>query len=70
MVGSGMLDGLFTTLIGLGLVIGGLVWGCWELVDWLWIDDAIRVSKPLVPEIEITVKNNVIDTLYIYREPK
>lgn len=63
------LDGLFPTLIIIGLLIGLLIWGSWELVDWLFIDDAIKTSKPIIPELEITVKNNKIDTLYVYRKP-
>lgn len=57
----------FISLIVVIFLIG---WGLWELVDWLWIDDAIRVTKPLVPELELTVKDNVIDTIYVYRIPE
>lgn len=49
-------------LIWLGMIIVG-----WELIDWLWIDDAIRTTVPLVPEIELVIKNNIIDTVYVYR---
>ena len=65
-----MFDGLFSGLIIGGLIIGLAVWGCWELVDWLIIDDAIKVSSPINPELQIIVKDNVIDTLYIYRKPE
>ncbi len=44
-------------------------WGGWVLIDGLWIDDAIKVSKPITPELEIVVKDNVVDTLYVYRKP-
>jgi len=54
-------------LIWLGVVMAFSVWGIWELVDWLFIDDAIKTTDPIVPELEITVKNNLIDTLYVYR---
>ncbi len=67
MVGGNMMDGLVQGLIIIGCLIVGCIWGCWELIDWLWIDDAIKVSKPLVPELEIIVKDNIVDTLYVYR---
>lgn len=63
------LSGMFTGLILIGLLIGGVLWGSWELIDWIWIDDAIKVSKPITPELEIIVKDNVVDTLYVYRKP-
>lgn len=56
-------------LILLGAFIILAIWGCWELIDWLWIDDAIRSTKPIVPEIELVVIDNVIDTVYVYRQP-
>jgi hypothetical protein len=45
------------------------IWGCWELIDWLCIDDAIRSTKPITPEIELVIKNNIVDTVYVYRQP-
>ncbi len=69
MVGGNMFDGLFRGLIIIGLLIGGALWGGWELVDWLFIDDAIKTTEPITPEIEIIVKDNVVDTLYVYRKP-
>lgn len=64
------LDGLVPALIFFGILICAIIWGLWELVDWLWIDNAIRVTEPLVPELELTVKDNVIDTIYVYRIPE
>lgn len=58
---------LFLALVLFGALIMGAIWGCWELIDWLWIDDAIKVTEPLNPELEIIVKDNVVDTLYVYR---
>ena len=69
MVGSGMLDGVVSGLITIGILIVVVIWGGWELIDWLFIDDAIKVAEPIVPELEIIVKDNVVDTLYIYRKP-
>lgn len=63
------LDGLVPTLVGFGIVIALALWGCWELIDWLWIDDAIRSTTLITPEIEFVVKDNVVDTIYVYRQP-
>lgn len=64
-----MLDGLVSGLITIGILIVVVIWGGWELIDWLFIDDVIKVTEPLVPELEIIVKDNVVDTLYVYRKP-
>lgn len=45
------------------------IWGCWELIDWLFIDEVIRSPMPIVPEIELVIKDNIIDTVYVYRKP-
>ena len=34
-------DGVFTALVVGGLFIGLAVWGAWELIDLIFIDDAI-----------------------------
>jgi hypothetical protein len=62
-------DGLIPTLMFLGALIVLVVWGVWKLIDWVFNDDAIRVTEPMVPELELTVKDNVIDTIYVYRKP-
>jgi len=56
-------------LIWFGALIILAIWGCWELVDWLFIDEAIRSTIPIVPKIELVIKNNVVDTVYVYRLP-
>lgn len=62
-------SGAFTAIFIFFFLCGLAVWGLWELIDWLWIDDAIKSLTPINPELEIFVKDNVIDTLYVYREP-
>ena len=58
-----------TPILWLCFFVGFVIWGCWELIDWLWIDEVIKSTKPITPELEIIVKDNIIDTLYIYRQP-
>lgn len=43
------------------------IWGAWELIDWLFIDEVIKSSEPIKPEIELIINDNEVDTLYIYR---
>jgi len=62
-------DGAITGLIILGMLFVAALWGLWELIDWMFIDDAIRTSQPIVPDVEIVIKNNVADTTYVYRKP-
>lgn len=66
---EGIGKGLGEVMIMMCIITLGIFWGGWELIDWLFIDDAIKTKTLIVPEIEITVKDNVIDTLYIYRKP-
>lgn len=56
-------------LIWFGAFIILAIWGFWELIDWLFIEELIKSPAPIVPDLEIVVKDNVVDTLYIYREP-
>lgn len=69
MVGSGMLNGLASGLITIGILIVVVIWGGWEIIDYFFIDDAIKVTEPIIPDIEIIVNDNVVDTLYVYRQP-
>jgi hypothetical protein len=56
-------------LIWLGAFIILAIWGCWELIDWLWIDDVIRSTEPIKPRIDLIINNNQIDTIYVYEKP-
>ena len=64
-IGEGLIQAI--VLLCIGCVV--LFWGGWELIDWLFIDDAIKTTKPIIPEIELIVNDNIVDTLYIYRQP-
>lgn len=56
-------------LIFVCIALGFAVWGLWELVDWLFIDEVIRSSSRLTPSLELVVKDNVVDTIYVYTKP-
>jgi hypothetical protein len=60
---------LIVAVIFYVFVVVLIVLGCFEMIDWLLLDTPIRVTEPLVPELELTVKDNVIDTVYVYRLP-
>lgn len=50
-------------------IFGGLVVaGIFGIVEWL-DDDSIRSNEPIIPEIELVLENNVVDTVYVYRQP-
>jgi hypothetical protein len=70
MDGSGIGEGLVTAVIMLCILSVAVLWGGWELIDWLLIDDTIESTTRITPEIKLVVKENVIDTIYVYREPK
>ncbi len=42
----------------------------YALYNWLWKDVEIVSHKKLVPELRLTVTENKVDTLYIYKEQK
>lgn len=44
------------------------IWGLWELIDFLFIDEVIKSTDPIIPEIELVVKDNKVDTVYVYRK--
>lgn len=63
------LDGIVETLIVFGIMIILAIWGSWELIDWLFIDDVIESTTLITPEIKLVIKNNMVDTVYVYRQP-
>jgi len=62
-MGKGVVEALMIFCI----CVGFFVWGMWELIDWWFIDDSIRSSEIIIPEIELVIKNNAVDTVYVYR---
>lgn len=70
MVGNGMFNGLnsFINFVIIVIIVL-LIISLYAIYDWIFIEAVIKTTERLVPELEITVKNNVIDTLYVYRKP-
>lgn len=67
------MSGDFGKMLGLffvmGVILGLIIFGAYLLIDWLWIDDAIKSTTIITPKIELVVKNDVIDTVYVYKKP-
>lgn len=66
---SGDFGKIFVALFSIGLLLGLVIFGVYLIIDWLWIDDAIKSTTIITPKIELVVKNNVVDTVYVYRKP-
>ncbi len=56
-------------LIWLGALAILVIWGCWELVDIFLIDHSIKSNHIIIPKKELIIKNNKVDTVYIYPRP-
>lgn len=56
-------------LIWLGAAVASIIIGSIWFVTWLASDDSIRTDKPIKPELELIIKDNKVDTVYVYRQP-
>lgn len=65
---EGIGDGLGGAIIACCLVSILAFWGVYELVDWLFVFDGIKSPVLLTPEIELVIKDGVVDTLYVYHK--
>jgi hypothetical protein len=59
-------DGFVETLIGFGLFIGLGCWAIFSMIDYFFIFDGIKSETPIEPKIELVIKDNKVDTLYVY----
>lgn len=64
-MGQGILAGFIVILI---MVSIGSV-SVFKIGEYIFSSDEVKVSSPLKYEIELTVDNNEIDTLYVYKIP-
>jgi hypothetical protein len=62
-------DGLGNFIAFFGLVCVAVTLGAVGLHDWLK-DDAIRSDSPIEPRIELVVRDNQVDTIYVYELKK
>jgi hypothetical protein len=62
------LDGIVEGLIAFGVIIGLAVWGLVSLYDYyfVFVFDGIKSPTPIKPRIELVIKDNKVDTLYVY----
>ena len=62
-----MFKGLFEVLIGMGIIIGLIVCGIIWLLMVIFSDNEIKLETEMkYDRIELTIKENKIDTLYVY----
>lgn len=61
------LNGIIETFIVIGLIIGLAIWGLFQGYNHWFVNHDIKVSKPLIPTIELVIKNNKVDTIYVYK---
>ena len=61
------LNELLIFLFIAGILIGLSFWGIFSFLDHQFSDKNLKVSKPLIPKIELVIKNNKVDTLYVYK---
>lgn len=62
-----------TTKIFNGMIILGIILGFFVgfiIAFNRYFEKPIKSEKPIVPKIELVVKDNVIDTIYVYRIPE
>lgn len=57
---KGLIIGLLLACLALGWYLG--------ISEFFFTSNTIRVTEPLKPTLEITIKDNVIDTIYIYEK--
>lgn len=74
MVGPGMfngLNGIFNFFIGCFIAaIIGAIYGLYSLFAYYYSDIEIVSDKKLVPELRLTIKENKVDTVYVYKQER
>lgn len=63
-IGAGLVQVIAVFCILVAVVIGGLSWGVAEFTS-----RSIESSTRIEPELKLTVKDNKVDTIYVYRRP-
>lgn len=64
------LDGIGYFLVIAAFLLLGAGFGFCKFINWAQANDTIISKVRIEPELKLTVDNNQIDTLYIYRYEK
>jgi len=71
MVGSGMFDGLqyifYVAILGVVLFIGAIVYGGYKFYEHYYMERTMVSEQRIVPELRLTIKDNKVDTLFVYK---
>lgn len=59
-IADGLLEGFIILIVTAAIIGGGAVW--------MFTSDEIVSEKVLTPQIKLVVKNNKVDTLYVYKK--
>lgn len=74
MVGADMLKGLeyvfYMALIGVILIAIVAIYGGYKLFNHYYGEEVITSSKRINPELQLIVKDNKVDTLFVYKLKK
>lgn len=67
-----VLRGILTSILIIAVVVTGVIAG---LFGWIgskitYNEDYIESQVKITPEIKLTIVDNKVDTIYIYRKPK
>jgi len=62
--------GLGTAILILLIIVGGIAGlGAFFIGKRIYKTDSIKSDKPINPELQLIIKDNKVDTLFIYRKP-
>lgn len=63
-IGNGLVQVIAVFCILVAVVIGGLSWGVAKFTT-----RTIESTARIEPELKLTIKDNKVDTIYVYRRP-
>lgn len=63
-IGDGLVGAIVFLCILVAVVIGGISWGVAKFTS-----RTIESTTRIEPELKLTIKDNKVDTIYVYRRP-
>lgn len=63
-IGKGLVGAIVFLCILVAIVIGAISWGAAKLTS-----RTIESTTRIEPELKLTIKDNKVDTVYVYRRP-